>query len=227
MSKKIVVCVIVPSERHEVAILTAQSLVGLQTHMMTDPKNEITVELVFVRTFDEALNFAWKSSDAHGVFVVNGNISFNPEFLVEAVRSELPVVVGTYPLPVVDWNRVKSMPANEPVEQWGNVYNVTIERVDGKHGYGLVSRANARLGIVYATRRALQDIAAAHPEIVAKTSGDACFAGPGVYDGTKMDEYERFLSLFDGDVWADIQRPGQCMAVTEFGGCVGLRSALR
>lgn len=233
-AKKVLVCVVASSDRGDVSIITAQSLVKLQMRMMTDPTVGMTIDLSFVRTFDDALSLLWKRQDADAALVVSGTQSFQPDFLVEAVRSGLPLVAGTCPLPVIDWERVKSWtskPDAEPLDQAGNVYNVSLTGTYDKHGYGLARREDAHLNTVLVRRAALEDIAARHPEVLAGDDAqdppDASFATAGTYDGVKMTEHQRFLHLFGGDVWADLQRPGVTMGLTEFGGCVGLRTVLR
>lgn len=224
--KKVLVCVVVPTDRGEVSILTAQSLVKLQARLMTAPSTDLSIDMFFVRSFDDALQTLWKAREAHAVFAVDGSLGFSPEFVVGAARSDLPVVVGTYPLPTVDWSRVKAMPPGEPPEEWGNVYNVALQAKYDKHGYALVNTSVApNLGIAFIKRSALEAIVAARPDVAASEEAD--FATPGLYDGKKLSPYERFLSLYTGDVWADIQRPGTTMGITEFGGCVGARAALR
>lgn len=219
--RKVLLCV-VTNGRAEVSLTTAISMLRVQSRLVGTPQPPFSIEMVFLGSLDEALNAGWKSG-ADAVFAVEGTVGFDADFLWEAMASGFPVVVGTYPLPVVDWERVKTRPESEAPSFWGNVYNVKLKD-NLKNGYALCEAAE--LGMLVVQRPALQKIADAHPDIV-DADGNASFAAPGVYGGQRASASQRFFQLFGEPVWADIRRGGTCTGPTEFGGCVGARTVLR
>lgn len=220
--RKLIVCV-VTNGRADVSLTTAISMLKMQSTMVSTPDPPFRAEISFVNTLDDALNVGWKTDDADAVFAVEHTIGFDPDFVVEALACEFPVVAGAYPLPVVDWERVKTQPANEMPPFWGNVYSVKPKDSLCK-GYAQCDKAE--LGMVMIKRAALQAIADAHPDII-DSEGNASFAAAGVYGGTRMSASERFHHLHGEPVWTDIRRGGTSTGPTEFGGCVGARTVLR
>lgn len=225
--KSVVVCVLVGPDQ-QVSLMCAVSMLRMQMLVMSLPEPTRTL-MHFVRSFDEALN-ALHASDAVGAFIVQGGMGFETDFTVSCIGSDLPVVACTYPLPRVDWERVKSMPAgDEPPEFWGNTYNVTpLEPVvAGKNGCVRVDPQTAQLGAVWVAKRVVQDIARRRPDLVSSDGKVASFGAPGVYEGRALNEYQRFLSLYGGEVWTDLGRQATSSGLTEFGGSVGARTVLR
>lgn len=223
--KSMAVCVIVGPDQ-QVSLMCAVSMLRMQMLVMTLPEPMRTL-MHFVRSFDEALNVL-HASDAVGAFVVQGSMGFETDFPVTCICNDLSVVACTYPLPRVDWERVKSMPiGGEPPEFWGNSYNVTpLEPVAGKD-FVRVDPQTAQLGAVWVAKRVVEDIARRRPDLVSADGKVASFGAPGVYEGRALNEYQRFLSLYGGEVWTDLQRQATSSGLTEFGGSVGARTVLR
>lgn len=218
----IVLCV-VTNGRQEVSLACAVSMLRLQNALMMSP-SPLRADMHFVESLDDALNVLHRHADAAGALIADHGIGFDAEFAFRALRSGLPLVAGTYPLPTVDWERVKQAPENEDPGFWGNVYNVTPTGRFNAQGYARVSAA--RLGLVWVSKAAVAEIARKHPEL-ATDDGYVPFALAGVYDGKRLDGNDRFLQLYDGEIWADIERPATSTGPLEFGGCVGSRQVLR
>ena len=221
-AETVLLCIVTDSKR-DVSLMCSMSLLRLQTELVRLPRR-VTIKVHFVTSLDEALNALRGDQQASGAIVVQGTIGFETEFALRAIASGLPVVVGTYPLPRVDWDRVKTRPANEPPQHWGNVYNAKPTGTMRPGGYVLA--ADAELGVAWVARSVLTDIVARHPEVVS-AEGRAAFATPGVFGGRYLTDHQRFLQLHGGDVWADTQHPACNSGPTEFVGCVGARAVLR
>lgn len=219
----ILICIVVDAKK-DVSLMCSISLLRLQQEIMGQGV-PMRTDIHFVTTLDEALNELHKA-DAKGMFVVRGTMGFDPAFVLAAVASELPVVVATYPLPTVDWERVKTQPAPEPAKHWGNTYNVKGLGGTIRPG-GYVQVTEAQLGAAWVAKSVVTGIVASTPSVVTQQGDRACFAAPGIYDGQYLTEDQRFLSLYGGEVWADIQRPATSSGPTEFAGCVGARAVLR
>lgn len=225
------VCV-VANARNEISLITAMSLLRLQIRMMTE--RNYAVGIHFVRTFDDALNVVYSDPELYGGVVVDGTLGFSADFVLASERSGLPLVAGVYPLPTVDWERVKAVGTGdkagatpEPPSFWGNAYNVSPLPGSSPHSeYIRVDPNTATLGLVWVRRSDLDQIVRSHPEVRA-AGGAVSFATPGTYDGVRLNEYQRFLQLYGYVLFADIARQASSTGPTEFGGCVGYRSVLR
>ena len=221
----IAICVVV-DDRSEVSLMCSISLLRLQQAVLTAPEGRrFRSDIFFVRTLDEALNQLRRHDAASGALIVRGTMGFDPAFAIDAAAGDAPVAVAPYPLPVVDWDRVKTQPEGEPPAHWGNVYNVELQR--GPCRGGLVRASKAELGVAWVAKSVVTDIVARRPELVTADGSRAALAVAGVYDGTYLAEHERFLQLYGGDVWVDINHPATSSGPTEFLGCVGHRSVLR
>lgn len=226
-ARQLVVC-IVTGHKTDVSLVCGISVLRLQTMLMTH-KTPVNVEVHFVNTHDDALNALWARPEAEGVLVVEGHVGLAPEFLTSAMASGRSVVVASHPLPVIDWERVKTMPAGEEPSHWGNVYNALPASPDARpdtYGHVEIKTASA-LGAMWVRRQVLVDIAARHPGIMQADGAGGAFATRGVYDGVRHGEQDRFLQLYGGILWADVVNRASCSGPTEFCGAVAGRSMLR
>lgn len=214
----------VTNGRHDASLTCAYSLLRHQTVLMTTPE-PMRADMHFVQTLDDALNALHKHPDAVGAVILDTSMGFDPEFPLRAMRSGRPVVVASYPLPRVDWDRVKTCDkSTEEPKHWGLEYSVEPRGPTQADGYTPVSKA--RMGVAWVSKAALSDIVTKHPEVVAN-DGTISIACPGVYDGKRMTADERFFALYGGLVVTDLDRPASTTGPLEFGGCVGMRSVLR
>lgn len=229
-SKHVVICV-VTNLKTDVTLNTAISLLRLQTKLMAHPERT-RVDVHFVPTLNDALNTVHRigKEGATGGLVVDGNVGFDTDFLLRAMdRPTVPLVVGVYPLPIIDWKRVTEHPVpTEDPSSWGNVYNVTLTGVtDSATGYLEAVPESAHLGLFWVRSGVLADIVTRHPDIMTADGAVGAFARDGVYDGKDTRASDRFLQLYGGRVLADPESGATNSGPTEFGGCVGARSVLR
>jgi hypothetical protein len=222
-TKHVLVCV-VTAQRNDLSLICAMSLLRMQNALMTlgEP---VRADVHFVATFDDAVNALRATEGAAGALIVEGNVGFDAQFALRAMGSGLPFVVGAYPLPAIDWERVKTQPKAEPAEHWGHVYNIRPTGRTGPRGY--IEVADAALGVCYLAADVPTSIAARHPEVLSADGATGSFAQAGVYDGKRLGAHQRLIALWGGSVWADVDAPVSSSGPTEFGGCVGSRSYLR
>lgn len=229
-AKTMLLCV-VTAGRSDASLTCAVSLLRLQSALMAAPER-LRADLHFVGTLDEALNALLNHPTAVGALVVEATMGFDGEFPLRAMRSGLPVVVANHAMPRVDWGRVQQVGAGaaadaEPPQFWGNEYNVDVLDRDKRTGYARVECKH--LAVAWVRREVLDAIAARQPGLLVTTAAGpvASFAAPGVYHGEKLDATARFVRLYGGEVWTDLDLPATATGPLEFGGCVGARSMLR
>lgn len=226
--KHVIICAITGT-RPDVSLMAAVSMVRLQAYLMASPE-PVKADMHFVPTLNDALNVVHSTAEGPdaGALVFDGTMGFAAEFAMRAMRTDVPVLAGTYPLPVIDWNRVSTQPAGEDPDKWGLVYNVqpAAGAQPDANGY-LRVEPSAHLGLLWLRAGVLRDIAARHPEIVAAAGGKCAFALEGVYGGAHVSAGRRLLDLYGGPVLADPRAGASSSGPTEFGGCVGSRQVLR
>lgn len=218
------VCV-VTGARKEASLSCAMALFEFQRVVERTPERT-DIELHFVESFDDALNLLWRAPPSvKGAFVVDSSAGFHPDFPLKCARADVPVAVQCHPLPSIDWDRVKARPLpHESPEFWGVRYSVTPVGCMASDGF-VVAKEVHDIKALWVSKHAVTDIAARHPEIVAPDR--AAFFVPGVFDGRSRKAHERFVALWGRDVRADVSNPATASGPEEFGGCVGLRAALR
>lgn len=246
---KLAILVVMADGRKDANLVCATSLLKLQTALMMAPE-KIRAHLDFVATLDDALNVLHAAKDdVVGGVIVKSNVGFDPEFVLRSMRASArgdlaakrgdakvgAFIVGSYPLPTVDWEAVKAkgMAAGgtagtkEPAPFWGNVYNADpVAAPPSAAGYALAQRVKD-LGLVWLDVGVLKDIATRHPDIVSSDGSRAAFATAGVFGGTAQTADDRFLRLHDNDIWIDIHALAAGTGTVEFTGCVGARQTLR
>lgn len=223
----LVICV-VTGARSDVTLMTAISMLRLQSRIIAE--QGIKAEMHFMATLNDALEMVHSTAEGDaGALVVSGTHGFDAQFVIRAMRTDVPLLLGVHPLPTIDWERVKTQPAGEEPHCWGNVYNVKPARggaVD-EHGY-MEAEAVSALDVMWLRARVLRDIVARHPEVRAGGAAGGCaFACEGVYDNARALAHERFLKLYGGKILADPEACATSSGPTEFGGRVGARSVLR
>jgi hypothetical protein len=221
---KLALCSISP--RREVTLSAAVSLLRTQAAIISSQTPMMT-DMYFVHSLNDALNEAWRMEGAHGALICDGTIGFDVAFLERALASEHHLIAGTYPMPLIDWERVKSRPAGKDPRTWGHVPNTEPSPVATAGGPYVPIQGAKHLGLLWVRREALVDIARRHPGIVSKDGTHAAFAMEGVYDGKRCTAPQRLFDLWGGPVVADTQSTCNSSGPVEFGGCVGERKVLR
>lgn len=225
--KHLIICV-VTGTRAEVSLMAAISMLRLQIRLMAS-QTPIRADMHFVPDINAALHTVYATEDADeqaGALVVDGSMGFDTDFVLRALDApDVPLLLGVYPLPTIDWDRVRTCPAGEDPQNWGNVYNVQPLSAPDARGYVVVDRTS-HLGMLWLRAGVLRDIAARHPEVVGG-EGDCAFACAGKYDGLTVSAHRRFLDLYGGRILADPRAGASSSGATEFGGCVGARNVLR
>lgn len=221
--KVILICVIL-NDRHEASLACAAGLLRLQTALACSPER-IEAHMHFVASLDAACNALRQHPTAVGAAVLTASMGFHPDFPLRALASGLPVVAACYPLPTMDWERVKSQPAGEDPRFWGNTYSIEPPAAAAGEEYVRVSEAG--LGVAWIRKEVVTGILARRPELLSADGKTAALAVEGVFEGRRRAAHQRFLDLYGGDVYADLERPASSTGPLEFGGCVGMRNVLR
>lgn len=217
------------ADGHEMTLRTLTSVLTLQGVLMSRRDVGMTLELVVVRTVNDALDALHRDARFEAVAIVRATAGFDVDFVTSAVASGRDVVLASSPLPVVDWERVKATIAaggEEPPEFAGNVYNVDLAG-PAEGGYAPVAAVrDVAVGVV--RRRVVDRIAEKFPEVVGRDKSG--FALDRVVDGRFVPALESWLDMHraaGGEVVADVVRRVVVAGPLEFAGSVGARARLR
>lgn len=222
--KKLVIC-LVSAGKLDASLTLAVSLLNLQTKLV---RTSVQTQLHVVDTFSDAMNIA------HGcgadLLSVETNIGFDPDFVIKAMESPHDIVSAVYPLPGIDWDRIKSAAAGtgepgEPVNCRGNTYSAVPVPLASSPVNGYVRAAAPRLGCVFVRAGVAADILSRNPGI--KHDKGGAFAGTGIVDGKLRAAHETFAALWAKHMWIDVDRPATTAGPMSFAGSVGMRQVLR
>jgi hypothetical protein len=212
---------LVSKGRPEAMLPLAVSMLNLQTKLVT---TDIQTELHIVDSFDEALGVAHKQG-SH-VLAVDTNIGFAPEFVTRALASPHQVVSAVYPLPGVNWERVKASPVPaEPVAFKGNTYNAVPAPCAAAAVDGYVETKAPLLGCMLVKAGVVEDILRRHPDC--KHASGARLAHETVVDGAPLLPHETFARLWGKPMHADVDCPATLTAPMSYAGSVAMRHFLR
>lgn len=227
------VAVVLSDTRREVSLMCAINLLKLQTAVLCLGR-PLMVEVHFVTSTDEALNLLRAAGDdSIGSFVCASHLGFDPRFITRCLEGSHPLVLGSYPLPGIDWGAVMAKglaKSAEPPQSWGCTFNTVITQEPTPEGYATPDRV-LDMGLLWISKSALDAIVAAHPDIVSRQEPKrAALCVPGVFEGAHLGPEERFLQLAAAagvEARVDVHHPAISSGPMEFGGCVGARSHLR
>jgi hypothetical protein len=136
-------------------------------------------------------------------------MSVPTQFILRGLASEEPVVAGVYPMPTIDWNKVKTAAeagVSDPVLLQTRGYTFNLKPETAQHiGNGYARVPEAKLGAVILKKEALSCMDAQPP-----TSDD-----------------ENLCRAWGKDIVVDMDNQCTNFGPVEFAGCVGLRNILR
>lgn len=223
----------ITGERHEASIGFAISLLRLQMEFTKLQHHQLYV--TFAADINQAVNGYVETKATGPMVCVDTRCGFSTDFVTAALDPDTPdFVVGVYPLPMIDWERVQtrldSTESTEPVEFSGNVYNVDLDPSKGFHKKrymrAKIKPVNGTLGVFRLTAKKVQDIIAK-----AEKSNKKAYVvfREGLDDQFKewLTKENFFVKLADNEVYADLESNINNTGVCEFAGCVGQRTQLR
>lgn len=222
---------VVTDGKTTISLQVITALIRLQEYLHTASAEPcFVVEVAFVKDANEALNMLHRGAGLAGAFIIDRDASVDPDFMVRAFRSGKSCVVCTMPLPHMDWNRVeeKILDPTEEVHLVGAVYNLDVDPVtiaeepESIAGYARVKTIRAA-DAFFVRRGVLDAIAIKHPAILAEPL--SAFYVDGAIDGTFLRGLDRFLGMWGGEIWTDLQFQGATSGPLEFAGCVGERGS--
>ena len=188
----------------------AVSMMRLQTAIQSAPNVHAVLELV--PTLHDAIQVAAAPpGDADtepfdAVVAISSHLSFPASFVLRGLSAAPAFIAGIYPLPWLDWERVKSKAhstSGEDLAFRGNVYN--IDPAAAKHvGAGYLVVPSAKLGAVVLKREAIEGL-----------------------KGAAVTTDEALCQTWGKDIYADIDHQCANFGPLEFTGCVGHRTVLR
>lgn len=226
----VLVCGITPSD---VAIHFTSSMLRMQTDLARTPG--VSVNFEFFVTVNDALKHFADSPQFDVCVLIDGQMAVEPQFILQNDMTK-HVVVATYPIRKIDWDRVRAKAletqtspagaAREPVQNVGITYNYDPrhgEPEPGGRSIRLPARTPVQLKIFKLTRHALDTMLANAPQ-----PGPAfVLHAAGVEDMVGMTADARLCHVWGDAIYADITAKTQNIGPFDFTGTVGLRKRLR
>lgn len=181
----------------------AVALLRLQVALQTAPNMQAVVD--FVPSVRAAAVAAKRDGAFDAVVAVSSTLSFPAGFVLRGIVTPAPFVAGVYPLPGIDWERVKARAGlgTEDMRFKGNTYNIDPERAKRCDVPGYMAVEAAGLGAVVLKGEAVEAVAG---------------AAEGATD-------EAICAAWGEPILADLDHPCVNQGPMEFTGCVGFRTA--
>ena len=180
----------------------AVSMLRLQAALLADARSGVQAVLQVLPGLREAAAAA-RDGTFDALVAVSPLVAFPTTFVTRALATRAPFVTGVYPLPRLDWDRVKARAddTREAMRFKGNSYNVEAAGAVPTEHAGYVAVKAASLGAVVLRAEAVEALAAC----TGSSDQDLCKA-------------------WGKDILADLDQPCATVGPIEFTGCVGLRA---
>lgn len=178
----------------------AVSMLRLQAALLADARSGVQAVLQVLPGLKDA---AAAAKDFDALVAVSPLVAFPVALVTRALTTRAPFVTGVYPLPRLDWDRVKARAddTREAMRFKGNTYNIeAADAVPTEHA-GYMAVKTASLGAVVLSKEAIEALAAC----TGSSDQDLCKA-------------------WGKDILADLDQPCATIGPIEFTGCVGLRA---
>lgn len=219
MASPTTVVLAIITKTEDVSLACTTSLLRLQQHAAR--REDVVLDVHIVPELNDALNLV----TGDYVVAIDAQCGFSPEFVFGAVNSKHPAVAGVYPLPKVDWDRVKKVlhsDSKEPLCHAGNVYNLT-PAVATMQRYLPVAKVE-ELRVLALKTSAIKDLMGPSTSYAENTKHLVCH--DAVYDDTFHNCYQTLFHKLPHMV-ADVEAPCVMSAPAQFAGCVGMRGSVR
>ena len=213
----------------DVSIQFTSALIQMQTELVRT--SGVAVEFEFFTNVNEALTFFHKQGRFDACVVMDGRMAVDPAFMLRHDATK-PLVVASYPLKSIDWDRVRTTIAHttETPSHVGMKYNYDPAKAIPEPGCAYVQlEANSKVQfkIFKITKEAVDSIIETHGDTVLAEDGSLLFYSHAIVDGVMMSPDERFVNLWGRPLYADITSKTQNMGPFDFTGAVGNRKQLR
>ena len=213
----------------DVTIHFASSILRMQTELVRTQK--VNVNFEFFQTVNDALTYFHQKTTCDVCVVIDGQMSVEPGFILQHDMSK-PVVVASYPLRMVDWDRVRAklVDSDEPPSHVGIRYNYDPAIATPEPGGAylkLEQNAEVQLKIFKITRAALDSIIARHGNEVQSAEKELVIYSEGVIDDHKVTADQRFVRLWGEPLYADVTHHTKNVGPFDFTGVVGNQKQLR
>lgn len=225
MATSVLVCGITQSD---VAIHFTSSILRMQSDLAATPN--VKVDFEFFRTVNEALTYFHAQKRFDRLVVIDGQMSVDPSFILHQDTSK-DFIVPSYPMRTFDWDRIKNkiLDTDEPLSHVGIVYNYDPAKAIPQPGgiHVKISPGSAvQLKIFNISRKVIDDILKVHGDSVCASDKVAIY-NEGVVNGVYCTQDERFATLWNGPIYADIIAKTKNVGPFDFSGVVGNRKQLR
>jgi hypothetical protein len=221
MAATTTVVLAIVTKTEDVSLACTTSLLRLQQQAAR--REDIVLDVHIVPELNDALNLV--SGDY--VIAIDAQCGFTPEFVFGVVESEHSAVAGVYPLPKVDWARVKKVlhsdSSKEPLNHAGNVYNLT-PAVSTMRRYVPVTKVE-ELRVLALKSSLIKDLMGPSTSYAGNTKHLLCH--DSVYDDAFHNCYQTFFRKISQLLVADVEAPCMMSAPAQFAGCVGMRASVR
>ena len=220
-TKKVILAVVTQTE--DVSLQCTTSLLRLQQAAARRP--DVHLDIHIVSTLLEALNI--NPSDNQWLVIVDGTCGVPDAFVFQAIAADKDMVLGIYPLPRVDWDRISaylSAKSNEPVEHTGNVYNIKPRNVLYSRYVAVDTVNDAKIMCI--SLAALKSLSGPH------TAGNNMhlYTHDAIFGGRFYTPYQTLVKKFQDtnlSVVADVENQCTISGNAQFAGCVGARGFVR
>lgn len=208
----------------DISLQCTTSLLKLQQVAARRP--DIVMDFHILNSVGDALNMY---AQGDYLVVIDQRNGFTPEFILGAL--EHSAVLGVYPTPIVDWERVKARVqddrATEPLAHAGNVYNIVPESASMSRYVPVKSIRESKVMVIKSS--VIESMVGEHTKSTKdgkpfhilhfESSSDDTLNNP---DQTFFKTLQRYTNVV-----ADLQEQCTMSGSAQFAGCVGLRGFVR
>ena len=227
MQPQKVILAIITDSRPDMTLQCCVSILHLQAQLI-QTQNGFQADMRFYNDNNEAITDLYRSKDFSGVFIIKYSAGVPGNFAMKAWNSQHEIVVGIHPMQSIDWNRVKEKitTTTENISHTGIVYNLKLTGMPDAEGFGKAKEIKA-LDVMFIKRSAIEHIVKNNPKTISDDGLYSSIFLEGVYDGKYMSGIDRFVSLYEKDIYADANLQCSKTACQDYVGLVGNRSQLR
>lgn len=223
--KKKVLLAILPTSNEQVSLGFVYSVV--QSVSLLRGLTDVVVQIHFFKSKNEACDYLWNDDLLDCVIFADGLLGFEPELLVDMVRSPSPLYVGVYPKPELDWEAVREE-QHEPSKTRGLMYSIGLPGVDEQIVDGRLEVPVAGLDIAKIDRCVLQVVRERLPPQCQYSGSKKClWFHQGIMDDRVVHPDEMFCRAWGRGTTANVVRGVSKLGALTFYGCVLHRDKLR
>ena len=220
--KKLVLLALLPTKDNRVSVGFTMSMTKLVGRLQAE--EGIMIQIKMFEEKNHACDYMYRKN-FDTLLLVDSMLSFEPEMIIDMLKSHSPLEAGVHPTPTMCWQQMREF-ETEPVSCRGLKYPVQL--TDGMIGHERAEATTADLSLAKIDRCVLERVASRmDPKATFCEGQKRLWFHDGILEDRRLKQDELFCKMWGEGVTLNLKHPVTLLANMTFAGVVLARKQIR